>query len=193
MSTDRTSPWYRDPLAAFSDGRALRFYPTREMDVTGQLNSVFRFSLYYGALASLLSRSPRPLRFTVVVALVTIGVFEARAFIVDLPAGSAARERFLGAPLVAPCVAPTVDNPFMNVSLADRADRPDRAPACDVTSRATKHAMAMAFPSPPSDDHFSGGRTGRQFYTMPSTTVPNDQAGFADALYRRPGLSAKGY
>lgn len=183
-----TTAWYRDPVAAFSEGRALQFFPTREMDVAGQLNATFRFALYYGALASLLSRSLRPARLTLVVAMATAALFEARAGM-----RSASAETFLGGLLPEarpPCVAPTVDNPFMNVALGDR---PDRAPACDVTEGGTKVAMERAFPSVPSDDHFAGGRTDRQFYTMPSTTVPNDQGGFADALYRRTGPSAKGY
>ena len=36
------------------------------------------------------------------------------------------------------------------------------------------------------DDLFVRGNSQRQFYTMPSTTIPNDQDGFAKWLYKLP-------
>jgi hypothetical protein len=66
----------------------------------------------------------------------------------------------------------------MNVMLGDYINMPNRPSACDVTNPVVKQAVRANIPDLPQDDLFSDGRMDRQFYTMPSTTIPNDQTGY---------------
>ena len=89
-----------------------------------------------------------------------------------------------------PCFMPTIDNPFMNITVADLMDDPDRAEACDITNpvianmATEKFNEQVYFPDP--NDLFNKKHEQRQFYTMPSTTIPNKQTDFARFLYDLP-------
>ena len=87
------------------------------------------------------------------------------------------------------CTPPKPDNPFMNVMLGDYTIDPDRGAACDIqepmvakqTERLFEQAGSGLIRN--SDDIFHRSATSRQFVTNPSTTIPNDQSGFANWLY----------
>jgi hypothetical protein len=94
---------------------------------------------------------------------------------------------------------PSVPNPVMNVLLTEIDDNPNRkmaAPAYhpevekDLNKR-TKEMVAQNFNDPTIDqrlfkdlgDNFTFDQSMRQFYATASTTVPNDQEGFAEYCY----------
>ena len=94
---------------------------------------------------------------------------------------------------------PSVPNPVMNVLLTEIDDNPNRkmaAPAYhpevekDLNKR-TKERVAHNFNDPTIDqrlfkdlgDNFTFDQSMRQFYATASTTVPNDQEGFAEYCY----------
>jgi hypothetical protein len=94
------------------------------------------------------------------------------------------------------CTKPTIDNPFMNVTMKDyfNIDQStkmiiDRPEACDTNDINIKKEMNSAFNNnlfKDVNDIFGKTNSQRQFYTMPSTTIPNDQNEFAKWLYLNP-------
>ena len=88
------------------------------------------------------------------------------------------------------CILPSDENPFMNVLLTDKRDR---KPACK-----TKKIKKLV------DNKFSQGlykdinsvydreNSQREYYTMPSTTIPNNQGDFANWLYMTPKTCKEG-
>lgn len=83
------------------------------------------------------------------------------------------------------CQAPTSENPFMNVTMADLMDNTKRPRACSL-SESVETEIDDAFGEkylPNINDPFNRKHSQRQFYTMPSTTIPNDQTAFAKFLY----------
>ena len=96
------------------------------------------------------------------------------------------------------CVKPTVDNPFMNVLLGDYVENPTRGPACSYydeseSSKKVKKDIQEKFENnlySDFEDMFQRKNSDRQFYSMPSTTIPNDRDSFQDWLYKR-GESCK--
>lgn len=86
------------------------------------------------------------------------------------------------------CTLPTPNNPFMNMTVADLMDNPTRPPACPLSKVSEKidSAFNEAIFLPDVDDVFNRRNSTRQFYTTPSTTVPNDQISFAKWLYDLP-------
>lgn len=89
---------------------------------------------------------------------------------------------------------PTSRNLFMNILLDEQKYNPTRPAAASVEHPLVKQTMDDFFRvqwfSDPTDV-FGKNQGQRQFITMPSTTVPNDQGSFADWLYRIPGKTCK--
>lgn len=183
--------WYVDPRGLLRDDRLGRFVPEPQTPLAQQLNAVLRFSLYYAAVAFIFQRSTNSLLVPLVVALVTFLVHQA-----DAARGKAAgevmerldvavdsRDRGRNSQL---CTRPTLNNPFMNVLMSDFSQFPERPEACDITNtRVHDKAEELAAHNlyKDSDDVFDRSSSSRAFFTTPSTTIPNDQGGFAKWLY----------
>lgn len=89
---------------------------------------------------------------------------------------------------------PSNRNPFMNVLLDEIMHNPARGAAISVMDPATKVQLddffRTDFASDPTDV-FGKTQSQRQFITMPSTSIPNDQASYQDWLYKIPGKTCK--
>ena len=89
------------------------------------------------------------------------------------------------------CTKPTIDNPFMNVTMKDYLNIKDgkivdRPPACDTTDPEIKKEIDIMFKNnlfQDIDDLFEKFNSQRQFYTTASTTIPNDRDSFQKWLY----------
>ena len=93
-----------------------------------------------------------------------------------------------------PETLPTARNPFMNVLLDEITYAPKRAKAASITDMGTKVALddffRTEFYNDPTDV-FGKTQSQRQFVTMPSTSIPNDQDSYQNWLYRIPGKTCK--
>lgn len=94
---------------------------------------------------------------------------------------------------------PSPTNPIMNVLLTEIDDDPNRRMAAPAfhsivekdMNESTKDMVAINFDDPAIKDrlfkdlgdNFNFEQSMRQFYATPSTTVPNDQQGFAEYCY----------
>ena len=80
---------------------------------------------------------------------------------------------------------PTLENPMGNVLLNEYVDNPDRPSAPWYPSMRAQVQQAWSQIHP-----FERQRDAeRNFYTVPATTIPNDQTGFAQAAYGKPFAS----
>ena len=82
------------------------------------------------------------------------------------------------------CQKPTLNNPFMNVLPIDERTR---EPACEYTDK-MKTKIEDAFSAnlyEDTNDIYGRNNSQRQFYTMPSTQMPNRQDEFKSWLYKK--------
>lgn len=93
------------------------------------------------------------------------------------------------------CTKPTLDNPFMNVTMKDymnidfNGNIIDRPPACDPNDPEIKKMLDDSFNNNlyrDVSDVFGKMSSQRNYFTMPSTTIPNQQNEFAQWLYNSP-------
>jgi hypothetical protein len=93
------------------------------------------------------------------------------------------------------CTKPTIDNPFMNVTMKDymnfdkNGNIVNRPPACDPNDPEIKKNMDETFSNNlyrDVSDVFGKKSSQRNYFTMPSTTIPNKQDEFARWLYLSP-------
>jgi hypothetical protein len=193
MSSSHERIWYEDPRGFFRDDRLSHFVPERGTSLASQLNAAMRFAVYLAVFVALYRRSLAPsLTILAASAAVTWAIYRAES------SGRAERlERMRSldlqedAPSGRLCVRPTVSNPYMNVLLTDYGRFPERPSACDITRVAVRDradGLAARGLFQDSEDLYGRGATFFQpWVTNPSTTIPNDQGGFARWLYRPSG------
>lgn len=182
--------WLDDPFGFVLDfDNAAKIIPEQHMTVTEQLNSIVRFTIYFTVIMFVIKHDYRVAFFLVFVCFITAIAYRYDTKTKDVKAKvlekmSLCEERGRGI-----CTLPTKNNPFMNVQLSDYTRFPNRPKACNYTRRPVRKAVNSFFNDglpKDADDVFQRVTSGRQFYTMPVTTIPNDQTGFANWLYQTP-------
>ncbi len=183
------------------------------------LNSFTRFGIYLGILLAIVRMEEAWLLVGVVFASFAVGAWKImmrngavrEGFTENFTSEAGYREKDTDAPIVdartvngqyVPDVIgdrsgrtdPTAANPFMNVLISEISDNPYRKPAANVQATAVKHELdgyfeTMFYNDP--GDTFNRTQSQRQWVTMPSTTIPNDQEAFQNWLYRVPGQTCK--
>lgn len=172
------------------------FIPTPDMSLQEKLNAVTRFALYYSILLILVKQSFHYAYIFIFVALCTVAVYHTERSKESYDTQLQDRLNIKNVPYHTDRYAykPTKNNPFMNVSLGDLENFPRRPAAANVRAPNVRAEVHDIFnKSFPRDDmDLYGARSSdRQFYTMPVTTVPNDQQSFADWLYKNPQKTLK--
>lgn len=174
--------WYEDPKDFINAQNALQFFPTAKMTLTEKLNSMVRFALYFTIAVVLVARKFSALYLLLFVMALT-------AFVARGDNQTTRVEHMTQTAADRDCVKPTKNNPFMNVLANEYRDNAKRGPACDVLDGKTRSVMDNNFSAGlqrNANDIFFKSASDRQFYTTPSTTIPNDQTAFAKWLYQTP-------
>jgi len=174
--------WSDDPTVLYKTDRLLEFFPSKQYSLAENLNALTRFSVYCSVLLYLFRPSYTifylPLFFFVMTYLIwTYREFtEKFGFTKELQVDKDTNED---------TTKPTLSNPFMNVLLTDYVDNPQRGEAAsrenvqeDVETKFDFNLYREI------DDVYRRNHSERQFFTMPYTTIPNDQGGFASWLYK---------
>lgn len=178
--------WKDDISVLFRRDRVVEFVPTKDMSLDEKLNALTRFSIYLGVLLSVIYSTPNfiyiPLVAMTLLCIVYINYPDTLSFVDSISQlGGAVQE-------------PTKDNPFMNVMLSDYATNPQRPPAADVTDPKIQQKIDEHFANGlyrDFDDIWNRNNSQRQYYSMPSSTIPNDRASFMDWCWKVPGETCK--
>jgi hypothetical protein len=95
-------------------------------------------------------------------------------------------------------VEPTIDNPYMNVLLTDYTENPNREALSKLNAYPNERLQKDIDDKfnynlyRDVEDIFDRMSSQRQFYTMPVTTIPNEQGKFANWLYKTPPTCKEG-
>ena len=176
--------WYKDVLNFINIDNYFKFFPKDDMTITEKINSIMRFILYFSLLLYVFNGKTRILYLFVLCGIISYIVYD-----MNIINGKDMNEKYVNkSTKLKPnkCTKPNKLNPFMNVLMTEYKDNVDRPKACDVESTTVKKAMKKKFEHDlyrNVDDVFDRNYSYRQFYTTPSTTIPNDQEGFAKWLY----------
>lgn len=180
--------WYENPIFYLTDSELVtKFIPSSKMTIEQQMNAIFRFSLYFSIIVFIIKRDYKIFYLPLFVGFLTFILykynnegFREKDIIMDnLNIGVEKNTQKY-------CVKPTKDNPFMNVMYDDYKEFPNKPPACKSYKKIVKEEIEKNFEvgyNRHDDDIFRKDGSGRQFYTNPITTIPNDQETFAKWLY----------
>jgi len=170
-----------DPKDVFRSNELLTFWPTATQSARERVSATTRFVLYAACLVYMITRDPRVFALGVVVLAVLYYLWKSN-MVSDGKLRSAIGDGRAGTVLRPDVTMPTLNNPMGNVLLSDYVENPDRPAAAWYPSVRTQVQQVWSQIHP-----FERLRDAeRNFYTVPATTIPNDQTGFAQAAYGKP-------
>ncbi len=181
--------WMDDYKILFYKERMTDFFPTIHMTLIEKLNAIFRLSIYLSVLLYLLTNNYLYLYIMIVVGVFTWFVYYNQKDNIELYFNSIKNsdnniinERIEESKTT---VEPTVQNPFMNINLiTDNKEKKSAHPSwnneevqIDIEDKFGYNLYRDV------GDLYGKSNSQRQYYTMPSTTIPNNQTSFAKWCY----------
>lgn len=183
--------WYEDPSILLNINRITEFFPTDTMTYSEKLNSIFRLSILISLILMIIRKNYLYLYIAILGGFFT--------YLLDKNKNNEDFEHLNNSnnniknDKQKNCNPPTKDNPFMNLLLSDIKYDPNHK-ACDKTY-GVKNDINKYFDHnlyKDVGDVFNNNNSQRQYYTTPSTTLPNDQTSFANWLYKVPTTCKSG-
>ena len=187
-SINKSKFWLEDFKVLYKDDQFLKFFPSKKMSTNEQLNALTRFSIYLFFIFILFADD---IEWSLIpVLILVIGVFLSRVDKFESFYNIGNKKSHENDNQIEEkkniCTKPNKNNPFMNVTLTDYIDNPNKPEACDVTRDDIQDEITNNFRNnlyKNTDDIFGNKSSERQFYTTANTTIPNKQKEFAEWLY----------
>lgn len=186
--------WYQDLPNFFTLQNYYVILPLQSLTIEERLNAIARFFIYFGVIMALLRSNGNHLFWGIVALLVTAIVYK---FHVKTTQRIDKYLQIKDVDVVdnAVCKRTTVENPFMNPTVDEYGTRTNYEGACPITNNKIYNKMSDNFSErmfQDSSDIYGKMASQRQFYTVPNTSIPNDQEGFAKWLYSTPPTCKEG-
>jgi len=186
-------PFWLDNIAIlFQTDRLTEFIPNNEMSHTEKLNAMVRFSIYLSIIFFLIKSNYLVFYIPIFVMVFTYFLYNNYKKMKPKPEFFNNKRREFAndsnLDINQKCQRPSYNNPFMNVLPTDIKYRPDRPPACNPNIKINKEIEEKFDVNLYKDisDIYGKKNSQRQYYTTPSTTIPNDQEAFSKWLYATP-------
>lgn len=178
--------WFEEPGVLINMQYLSSFFPTTEMTLIEKLNAIMRLTLYLGVILMLIRKNYLYLYIPIVAAGFTLGAYYYDEEIIKKQTDiekSVAEGFGLNANLE---VQPTSNNPLMNINLITSERTLPPAPMyyddLEIKSEINDKFNTNLYRNV--DDLYGKANSQRQYYTMPSTTIPNRQTEFAKWCYQ---------
>ena len=173
--------WYQDLSILVNNSRLDEYYPSKDMTVEEKLNSLVRLAMYLSVLLVILTRNSNYLFILISTMLITYLIFYFKEKKENFSEHKEKKVKY---------VKPTIDNPFMNIQYDDYIKNPNR----EAIIKKNNYSNPILNKNIEDNfnynlyrdmsDIFGKNNSQRQFYTMPVTTIPNNQTQFANWLYK---------
>lgn len=191
MSNQGDKIYIKDFTILFETDRLMDFIPTDKMTYNEKVNAIMRFAIYITFILCILKADYVYLYILLIAAVLTYlaHIFKGdKEFFTDSECVEEEEEESKESD----CQKPTSDNPFMNVLVTD--DFKDKKKACTYNEKVSNKVDKVFNKDIFMDTSliFNKRFNQRQFYSTPSTTVPNDQEAFRNWLYKTPEVCATG-
>ena len=163
--------WLNDISVLFQN--YTKFYPNKNMNNIEKANAIMRLSIYYSFLLIVLNLDSSWLTISFLLICISLFIGLSENFNSDYTS----------------TIKPTKNNPYMNFILGDHINNPHRDKASELTA-SVRNKELKYYRQNINDDTlvnkfnlYSKNNNDRTFYTMPSTTLVNDQEGFAKFVF----------
>ena len=160
--------WLNDVSILYKNYKT--FVPSLQFSLKKNLNAIVRFFIYYSLVHYVIYDDREIFQTVLLVMFITVVLYYLRPYI---------KENFKNIETM--IRTSTKDNPMMNLSVMDFNNNNEQQIVIDKT--VSNETINKNLTSHLYDDINKKNIFERQFYTMPVTTVPNDQVAFAKWLY----------
>ena len=180
--------WIDNYKILFYKERLADFFPTINMTLIEKLNAIFRLSIYLSIVLYLLTSNYLYLFIMIIVGAFTCFIYYNQKDNVELYFNSIPNsDNNLIQETVheKTDIKPTTENPFMNINLITDNKEKNAAPA-SWNDQTVKEDIEDKFGYNlyrDVGDLYGKSNSQRQYYTVPSTTIPNNQTSFAKWCY----------
>ena len=182
--------WYDDPTILIATDRLDEFFPSKPMTIEEQLNATIRLLSYISIILTVYSGNINYIYIPIFGLIITYLIYKHSK---DKSINKVKKEDFVSNyNHNKNYVLPTIDNPFMNVQFDDYIKNPNREALNKLNNYKNPkldNLIEQKFNYnlyKDVSDIFDKNNSQRQFYTMPVTTIPNEQTLFAKWLYNTP-------
>ena len=181
--------WLNDYKILFYKDNLSDFFPTIEMTLIEKLNAIFRMSIYLSILLYLFSGNYLYFYIMIIVGIFTTFIFYNQKDNIELYFNSIknSNENIIIEREIEnqSNIIPTTENPFMNINLITDNKEKEAAPPSwnniDVKKEIEDKFGYNLYRDV--GDLYGKSNSQRQYYTAPSTTIPNNQTAFAKWCY----------
>ena len=196
--------WLNDLSIIFNRNHFLEVIPFSNMKFNNKLNAIFRVSIYYFIVMTLIKKNLNNIFIPVVVGIITVILYKNYRRIHKISesndnsdntnsnSSNISSDNNSG---VAGCRLPDKNNPFMNPTFLDYSTG-DMQQSCSSYNNSVIRDLEKVnynnglYEDP--FDIFGKEHSARQFYTMPVNSIINDQGSFADWCYNKPPTCKEG-
>jgi len=180
--------WYEDIMDVFKLENLIRFIPFSHYSIEDKLNAIWLFSLYFCVLVFIYNGNINIFLIFIFVSIFTYIFYkslfknEISKFVNGMNGTNSSKmndienDKYIR--------KPTIDNPFMNANIVTKED-PNNVNDNIFDSDVSKKMNNLYYDRLIRDigDVYETSHSQRQFYTMPSTSIPNSQDDYAKWLY----------
>uniref|UniRef100_A0A6C0C534 Minor capsid protein P9 transmembrane helices domain-containing protein n=1 Tax=viral metagenome TaxID=1070528 RepID=A0A6C0C534_9ZZZZ len=196
--------WINDLSIIFSKNHFLEVIPMSGMKFNSKLNAIFRLSIYYFIIVTLMKKNINNIVVPIFVGILTILLYNYYKNIHNISESNDNNVNNVNNNLnissnnnsgVQGCKMPTKDNPFMNPTFMDYTTGNMEQSCSSYNNSVIRELERVNYQDGLYTDQFDiyGKEHGnRQFYTMPVNSIVNDQGSFAEWCYSRPPTCKEG-
>ena len=181
--------WALNYKVLFDKNNVANFFPTNEMTTIEKLNAVMRLAIYLSITLYLTTSNYHYFYIMILVGAFTYFVYATQQDNIELYFNSEGdnTQNLVQKSVISKdnSVQPTVENPFMNINLiTDNKTKKEAPPSWNDEESQKKIEDKFDYNLYRDvGDLYGKSNSQREYYTMPSTTIPNNQTSFAKWCY----------
>jgi len=193
--------WINDISILFSKNKFLEVIPTSNMKINDKLNAVFRLSIYYFIIITIIRKNLNNIFIPILVGIVTIIIYNNYKKINNIETvdeevlNNYTTSNSKSDSESSSCRLPTKDNPFMNPTEIDIANGDIQQACPSYDNSVVRELESINFNRGlymNTNDIYNNENSQRNFYTLPVSGIINDQTSFAEWCYGRDASCKEG-
>lgn len=165
----------------------INFIPLINMSFKDKILAITNIIIFISLILSLITRNIVFILFGIILIIFLYYIYLYNDNI-SIETNETLKNRNLGIVDNKLCVIPTIENPFMNPSIIDYTNNNNNIKSCPIEKDLINNNIIKYFGQnvyKDINDIYEKDYSARQFYTMPSTTIPNDRKSYENWLYYR--------
>lgn len=179
--------WFKDVRSFINEKNVDKFFPSSSMTFTEKLNSIMRLTIYFSIILVIIKKDINVFFVPLIAGVFTWFLYNSERRKLKNEEDFLSKMNLYKDPRTSQlCYKPTPNNPFMNILMSDYTQQPNRAKACNVSKGHIKKMTQKYFDRNlyrDVSDIYQKNASDRNFYTTPSTTIPNAQDEFLKFAY----------